>query len=43
MAEQTVIVCSACLTEACFQGGLMCDDARRASITLIRAAKARKP
>ena len=31
------IVCSACLTEACFQGVLMCEDARRAGTVLARS------
>ena len=32
-----VIVCSACLTEACWQGVLMCEDARRAGVRLAGA------
>jgi hypothetical protein len=31
------IVCSACLTEACAQGVLLCEDARKASFILTHA------
>lgn len=33
---EAAIICSACLTEACFQGILTCEAARRAGITLTR-------
>ena len=36
------IVCSACLTEACWQGVLMCEDARRAGVRFAGAPR-RKP
>ena len=38
-----VTACSACLTEACWQGVLMCEDARRAGITQIPRKRNRGP
>ena len=34
-----VVICAACLTEACAAGILMCEDARRAALELRRAAR----
>jgi hypothetical protein len=43
MTRELTTVCAACLTEACWQGTLMCDDARRAGTTQIPAPRRPQP
>jgi hypothetical protein len=42
MTDYDVTVCAACLTASCWHGEFMCDKARSADVTTLKASELRR-